>query len=272
MLKAPEILTNSFWMWFVASLEAGGYVTASEFVNDNVEGIVAYGRVNYNDLLCLDFLDEMTDANRANIAYVSVGAAWARIFDVLTMEYDPMENYYTDRVMSTDGSASLERKGKEDITQTGKDVTTPSGTINVATNGTRNVTLTDTGNVGQGTTYDSATTTPTSTTDFYNISKVINNRNETESFTNHGTTTSYTNYKVEHSFENRKSEKSFTDRIDESESNEDVEEHRRGSSGIFAKQDLAQREINLRLKNRVIPILVRMVVDVFNSGVWDNDD
>ena len=53
---------------------------------------------------------------------------------------------------------------------------------------------------------------------------------------------------------------------------EKIEENRHGSSGIFSKQDLTQREIDLRLRNRVIPILVRMVVDTFTSGVYSDVD
>ena len=78
------------------------------------------------------------------------------------------------------------------------------------------------------------------------------------------TKTEYDNYKVEKSFDNRVDSTSYDDY-------EEVTD-KKGNSGIFSKQDLTQREVRLRIKNRIVPIYVRMVVDTFSSGVWVDDN
>ena len=67
-------------------------------------------------------------------------------------------------------------------------------------------------------------------------------------------------------------QKTFGNRVDSTDGTVSIDESRSGNSGIFAKQDFIQREIRLRLNNRIIPIMVRMVVDAINSGVWEDDD
>lgn len=231
------------------------HTKAGEIVGDSINAIANYVVIKYNDLPFWDDLEEMTDAERAEIAYVAVGDAFGRICDALYKDYEPLENFYTN------GESEENKDGTK--TRSGSVESTPTGTINVKQNGTKVSELDNSISVGQGTTYDNATTDPSlntsSTSDFVNVSRNLNKGKSTETFANYGTETTYNNYKVTQEFKNLTDTDDFTTT---------KEEHRSGSSGIFSKQDLTQREINLRIKNLAISILVRMCVDVFNTGVW----
>jgi len=215
----------------------------------------------YNDLMTI-VGSGVSENQLANMAFLHMGDAFKRIFDVLTAEYNPLENFFTDGTFTKDGKETLEKKGKES--------TTPYGSIKREHSGQTSSENDNSFSVGQGTTYDSATvnppTTDAATNDLYNISRNIQH-NKVKSILGDGEgqdlpteTTTYENHHVDKEFTNRKDERSF----------EDYEEstHKRGNSGIFSKQDLVQREVKLRLKNRIIPIYVRMVVDTFSTGVW----
>jgi hypothetical protein len=270
-LKAKELLTSNFFDLLGASIEAHGYEAAGTYVVDNKEAIAAYSTLMYANIPFWDFLDDLLISEIVEMTYVAIGGAWSKIFNALMTEYNPLENFFTDGTSETDGSGSLTKEGEESISKEGSEITTPSGKMLNTRTGDRITEYENRGNIGQGTTYDSATTDPTSD-DFYNISKNIIEGKEKEKFNNYKSETSFENYSVEHTFENRADTKSFTDRVDSTTNHEEVEEHRRGNSGIFSKQDLIQREIKLRFNNQVVPILVRMIVDTFNTGVWENDD
>jgi hypothetical protein len=176
--------------------------------------------------------------------------------------------------METTTDSTLEKGGKEIQLIKGKETTAPSGAIHVTETGATVSSTEGSDVVGQGTTYDSASTDPTAN-DFRNISKTINDttsRVGSDPNNPRKSTTSYEDYKVDKEFSERSNELEFDDRVDSMNGSEEIEEHRSGNSGIFAKQDLIQREIRLRLNNKLIPILVRMVIDAINSGVWEDDD
>jgi len=267
-MKAKEILTSEFYGYFAASLETLGYQDASDYVDENKDAISAYSILHYGNVPFWDFLEDMATAEITNMVCIGIGHTWSRIYDVLKKSYDPLENYFTDRTMDTTTEGSITKDGKEKLEKKGKETTAPSGIIQVSQDGEHDIESENTNTIGQGTTYDSATTDPESTSDFYNISKTIAKKKDKETFNDYGTKTSFQNYKVEHEYANRVDEKTFEDRVDYTSSTEGIEEHRNGNSGIFAKQDLIQREIKLRLNNQATPILVRMIVDQLNTGVW----
>lgn len=252
---AKTVLNDSFWNALALLYNASeDYTEVGDFIYTNLNYFVTYTQITYDDLPFWDSLKDMQSLDIAGVAFLNIGDAYGRIYKALTADYNPLENYFTDRTEHDDVSS--------DLTKTGTEKTQPSGEITTSTNGDREVENEGSTSVGQGTTYDEATTDPTAS-EFYNISKNIVKGKNKEKFTNYGTTTSYGSgnnaYKVE---------KSFDERTDSTTGDRDVEEHRRGNSGIFSKQDLTRREIELRIRYRVAPILVRMIVDLFNKGVW----
>lgn len=261
--QIQEILTTETWQWLTRNFKTayGEESAIYAFLSDIDSDLHDYTVLFYNGLMTIVGVD-VQDHVVADMAFLHMGDAFKRIFDSLTAEYNPLENFFTDGTFSKDGKEVLEKSGAE--------VTTPYGSIKREHSGQSSSENEGSFSVGQGTTYDSATTTPpttdAATTDLYNISRNIQ-RNKVKSILGDGTgqdvpteTTTYDNHHVDKSYEARKDERSY----------EDYEEstNKHGNSGIFSKQDLTQREIRLRIKNRIIPIYVRMVVDTFSTGVW----
>ena len=262
MKKMREILTSSFFEALQAAFEAR--YTESEpvcvFLDYFKDDLYLLVELDYPDLPCIEFVEDKTPLILAQVAFMKMGDAFRRIFDALVADYDPLENFFTDGTFS--------KEGEDSLSKTGKEVTTPSGKVKVIQSGQSITSNSGSYTVGQGTTYDNASTDYTSTSDFRNISKNHQNQ-ETAQKLGDGSggnlPTSTTEY------ENYKSEKSFEQRADSNEYSESRTENKRGNSGIFSKQDLTQREIRLRLRNRILPIYVRMCVDVFASGVWQSE-
>lgn len=262
MKMMKEILTSSFFEALQAAFEAR--YTESEpvcvFLDYFKDDLYLLVELDYPDLPCMEFVDGMTSLVLAQVAFMKMGDAFRRIFDALTTDYDPLENFFT--------SGTFTHGKKEELTMEGKEITEPSGKVKVTQKGQSSTSNEGSYSVGQGTTYDNASTDHTSTTDFRNISKNVQEQKTTQRLGDSSgnnlptTTTEYEDYK---------SEKSFEDRANTIEFSGTDSENKRGSSGIFSKQDLTQREIRLRLRNRILPIYVRMVVDVFASGVWQSD-
>lgn len=243
---ATTTLTSNFWVLLGDRFSAMGHDNIGVIIDDSANYLANYTEITYGDLPFWDNLSEKTQLEIVYMAYLVIGEPFARVFDALDTNYNPLENYFTDRTFNEHGSGSNEKNGSIE--------TTPSGSTSTNTDGTRERSYTNHGSTHQGTTYDK-----NDDTDFVNISKDITDGTVTDSFTNYGTTTTFTNYKVEQKYNK------VTDTASNSKSGG---EKRSGSSGIFSKQDLTQREVDLRLRNMVAPILVRMVVDVFNTGVW----
>lgn len=265
--KIQEVLTTEMWEQLTSNFTTayGSDSPVCVFLTEVDDQLSHYTSLFYSDLMTIVPAD--TPANlAAHMAFLHMGDAFKRIFEALTAEYDPLENFFTDGTFSKDGKEVLEKTGTES--------TTPYGSIKREHSGQSSSENEGSFSVGQGTTYDSATTTPPTTTDaatdLYNLSRNIQH-NKVKSILGDGTgenvpteTTSYDGHHVDKTFSGRKDERSF----------DDYEEttNKRGNSGIFSKQDLTQREIRLRIKNRIIPIYVRMVVDTFSTGVWSDDD
>lgn len=241
---AKTILTSNFWTTLAGRFSALDHENIGLIIDDSADYLANYTEITYDELPFWDNLADKTMLEIVNMAYLVMGEPFARIFNAMDANYNPLENYFTDRTYNESGSGSNVKTGSID--------TTPSGSTKTETNGDRTRGYTNHGSTHQGTTYDN-------NDDFVNISKDITNGTVSDSFTNYGTTTTFTNYKVEQKYNN------VTDTASNSKNGG---ENRSGSSGIFSKQDLTQREVDLRLRNRVAPILVRMVVDVFNTGVW----
>lgn len=254
-MKAQEVLTANFWREFGSMADTDGY-HAVLLALDDPDAVEGYSIIKYSDLPFWDWLEDYSDLKRAELAYTVCGQAIGKVAEALAKNYDPLENFFTDGTSDTD-------YGKT-VTKSGKERTTPTGSISHTRNGEHDIESENTASLGQSTTYDDAdSNVPTqldaADSSLINVGRNINRGKTKENFTDYADTTSYTDYKVE---------KEFVDYADTQSGTDSTEEHRSGNSGIFSKQDLTQREINLRLRNLLVPIIVRQVVDVFNSGVW----
>lgn len=273
-MTARTILNDEYWTAFkVKATQMNLERTVEVMSVVNISDFTNYTAMHYGDVGIMPHLIPMLPSEKAAVTLMEMGSAYERIASILLAEYDPLENYFTDRTMDTTTESTLGKEGKEVQNIRGKETTTPSGAIHVTDTGTTVSSTEGSDVVGQGTTYDNASTDPTAN-DFRNLSKTINDlesRVGSDPENPRKSTTSYENYKVDREFTQRANELEYIDRVDSMSGTEGIEEHRSGNSGIFAKQDLIQREIRLRLNNRLIPILVRMVIDAINSGVWEND-
>lgn len=255
-MKAQEVLTANFWREFGSMADTDGYHAVLLALEDP-DAVEGYSKITYSDLPFWDWLEDYTDLKRAELAYTVCGHALGKVAEALAKNYDPLENFFTDGTSETD-------YGKT-VTKSGKEKTVPSGTVTHYRQGEHEIETQDTASLGQSTTYDDADSSvpsPLDTVDssLVNVGRNVSKGKTKEKFTNFGDTTTYTNnYMITKEFENYADTQSGSD---------STEEHRSGNSGIFSKQDLTQREINLRLRNLLVPIIVRQVVDVFNSGVW----
>lgn len=255
-MKAQEVLTIEFWRKFSDLANTDGYRDLVSALFD-VNSVINYSKLKYADLPFWDWLEDYSDVNRAELAYTVCGHALGKVAEALAKNYDPLENFYTDGTSDTD-------YGKT-VTKSGTEKTVPEGTVTHYRQGEHTVELENSSSLGQSTTYDDASSsipTPLDMADssLVNVGRNINKGKTKENFTDFGDTTTYTN--------NYQIKKQFEDYADTQSGTDSTEEHRSGNSGIFSKQDLTQREINLRLRNLLVPIIVRQVVDVFNSGVW----
>lgn len=252
---AEQILTTDFWTEFKAQavgLDLTKTLVVLNFMD--ISKFEIYSKFKFGDVPFFPEVTDMTVDDRVSVALMDMGHAFERIADALLADYDPLENYFTEREVTTTTDGT--------VTKSGKETTTPSGTVANTTTG-KTIRESDSGyTVGQGTTFDNASTNPDSTTDFRNISKTVDNTKVSE----------YSDAndpkKVETSFSNYKVEKEFSDVQNETDMTEGITESKRGSSGIFSKQDLTNREVDLRLRRRLLKIMVRMVVDVFSTGVY----
>ena len=254
-MKAKEVLTANFWREFGSMADTDGYHAVLLALEDP-DAVEGYSIIKYSDLPFWDWLEDYSDLKRAELAYTVCGQAIGKVAEALAKNYEPLENFYTDGTSETD-------YGKT-VTKSGKETTTPSGSIINSRNGEHDIENENSTSLGQSTTYDDADSSvpsPLDTTDssLVNVGRNINKGKAKESFNNYNDTTSYSSYKVE---------KEYADLAEAQSGADSTEEHRSGNSGIFSKQDLTQREINLRLRNLLVPIIARQVVDVFNSGVW----
>ena len=262
--KIQDLLTTEMWQSLTDSfgIRFGYDSDIYLFLDDIDEELNYYVRLFYADLGTVVGAETPAEM-AARMAFLHVGDAFKRIFDILMKEYDPLENFFT--------KGKFTKAGNFEVEKTGSERTTPSGKIKVSQSGEASNEAESTFSVGQGSTFDTATTTPPATdgsaSDLYNISRNINHAKNKQVLGNNGqnlptTTTEYENHYVEKTFNNRKDTTKYN--------NYEEGEDKHGNSGIFSKQDLVSRELKLRLRDRVIPIYVRMVVDCFSSGVWDN--
>lgn len=243
---AITVLNSAFWNELGALYNEDEHTELGNLIQDKGAILAAYSSMTYGELEFFDWLEGMPTADIAAIAYLDIGLAFYKVYKALTAEYDPLENYFTNRTFNENGKGSN--------TKTGSITTIPSGTTSTKTSGDRERSYTNHGSTHMGTTYDKS-----GDNDFANISKDVTDGTVKDTFTNYGTTTSFNAYQVQQNYNEVK---------DAADNEKHGGEKRSGSSGIFSKQDLTQREIELRLKNRIFPILVRMVVDVLNAGVW----
>lgn len=250
MPTAETILTSEFFYQFALNYNMEpGESNLMTFLIEHKSHLEKYVVVNYKGLGFMEVLNPMETTFNANYAFMLMGDAVKRIYDALTAEYDPLENYFTDRTMTTDTTDTNDKTGDKDVQKTGQISTTQGGI--------KERTYENHGSVGQATTFESY-----GDNDFKNVSKDITNGKIKDSFSNYGSTTTYG------TAGNPMSEKTVYNVTDDRTIGEDIEEHRAGNSGIFAKQDLTQRELTLRQNNLFVKTFVRMLIAAFNSGVW----
>lgn len=249
-MTVSQVLTNEFFSLvsdFFSDLDDSElYSNISQWIETNKDPLVTQAKIKYGDVPVIFEGNEYTITEIAQFVTVNIANGFARIFLTLTEEYNPYENYFTERAMTTDTD--------RDNTRNGKITTTPSGQAITETNGTRNKTFEGYENIGQGTTFEEY-----GDDDFKNISKNRTDGTIKDNFTNYGTTTRFNEYKVEQEYKNLN---------DSLTGSENVTESRHGSSGIFSKQELQKREVSNRMKYRIMPIFLAMIVSEIESGVY----
>lgn len=232
-VMVQEILNDDFFYALANYFSLAGRNDIFDFINSQHTSLIGFSALSYEGLYALDSLEDVDTAEVAGFVYATIGESFPKIYDALVADYNPLENYFTDREMSD----TLD----SDSTRTGGYTDAPSGT--------KRRSFTDYGNIGMGTTFESF-----GDNDFRNISKTK------------------TNGTINDGFENYQEQRTYNSLKDTGNSDRSITENRSGSSGIFSKQDLTEREVKLRIRYRLKPILVRMCVDVINKGVWKNED
>lgn len=249
-MTVSQVLTNEFFSYvsdFFSDLDDSElYSAISQWIETNTDALVIQAKIKYGDVPVIFSENEYTVSEIAQFVTVNIANGFTRIFLTLTEEYNPYENYFTERTMTTDTD--------RDNTRNGKITTTPNGRTITETNGDKKRTFLGYENVGQGTTFEEY-----GDNDFKNISKNKTDGTITDNFTNYGTTTRFENYNVEQEYNNLN---------DSLTGSEDVSESRHGSSGIFSKQELQKREVSNRMKYRIMPIFLAMIVSEIESGVY----
>lgn len=232
-IQTKEILTDNFFGFLAEKFRSDERQDIYEFIEDDHESLSMFVEMSYDGLYALDYLENRTEQERASICYVAIRDSFPKVYDALVADYNPLENYFTNREM-TDNLDS-------DSTRTGGYTDTPSGS--------KKRSFTEYGNTGMGTTFESY-----SDNDFRNISKTK------------------TNGTIDDGFENYQEQRIYNSLTDTGNADRTINESRSGNSGIFSKQDLTEREVKLRIRYRLKPILVRMCIDVINKGVWEIAD
>lgn len=243
---AMTVLKADFWTALGGLFISSDFADIGGLIQANASNLEGYSTLTYGNMPFFDYLSTMTASEIANLVFLVIGNSYKRIFDALTASYNPLENFYT--------SAEYVENSTADNVKTGSITTTLSGTVTTENKGTKTIGLSNEETIVSGTTYDN-------TSDFKNIGKNQHSYTETEGFSNgYGTETSYDDFGDTQTFNRVR---------DDASGYKDTTEEKSGNSGIFSKQDLTKREINLRLSNSAFPVLVRMCVDCLNSGVWE---
>lgn len=250
-MTIEQIMNPIFLTMIAQHLNEDGFEAAHNYLikEANQTAIRQYVTMNYKGLEVWEDLEDLEEADWERMAYLEMGIAFGRIFDTLMKEYDPLENYFTNRHETENGNRR--------INSTEENTTTPSGSVKNTATGSVDHTYENTTSINQGTTYDAY-----GDNDFKNISKNKQTGGTKDTYNNYANTTTYEgDYHVTENKEGEKTEGT----------GRDLTETRAGASGIFSKQVLTKQEIELRLGHRIIPIFCRMVVDVFNTGVYSSD-
>lgn len=246
MAVAETILTSEFFYQLASQYDADEPVRA--FMLEFNEEFHKHVVVNYKGLRFIsDIYPEQTIAN-AVYAYALLGEALRRVFNALTADYNPLENYFTDRTMGTVVDSTDAKTGTKSLERTGTDETTFEG------DKTRE--FTNYGSEDASTTFENPGTIESP--NYSPVSKTKQTGTIKDAYNSYGSTT-----------EHNTTDATEYDVTNKHDSTEDVTENRSGNSGIFSKQDLTTRELTLRQGNLFLKTAVRMLVDAFNTGVWE---
>jgi hypothetical protein len=232
-IQMQEILNDDFFYALANYFTLGGRQDIFDFINSQHASLIGFSKLSYEGLYALDSLEGVDTAEVAGFVFAAIGNSFPKIYDALVADYNPLENYFTDREMSDNLNS--------DTTRTGGYTDTPSGK--------KSREWTDNGVTGMGTTFESY-----SDDDFRNINKTKSTGS------------------IDDGFEDYHEARVYNSLKDAGKADRKIKENRSGNSGIFSKQDLTEREIKLRLRYRLKPILVRMCVDVMSKGVWAVED
>lgn len=247
-MKIQEILTNSFFYRFAQWYDGEEYEDVKDYFETFQTQFYHHVVLNYDGLQCWDYLATMSTNEISEYAFSLLGENIARIYNALVVNYNPLENYFTDRTMNTDRSNTQTKTGNKDVQKMGIVATTSTGT--------KERTYTNHSNTGAATTFEDPAT-------FRDVSKDTMTGSIRDGYVGYGTNTIYG------AAGTPLSEKTIYDTSVEDSGGEDITENRSGNSGIFSKQDLTQRELTLRQTNLFMKTAVRMFVDAFNTGVWE---
>lgn len=246
MAVAETILTSEFFYQFASLYDEDEPVRA--FILEYDQEFHKHVVVNYKGLKFIDdFYAEQTIAN-ATYAFALMGDSLRRMFDALAADYNPLENYFTDRTMGTVVDSEDKKTGTKTLRRTGTDETTFEGD--------RTRQFTNYGSEDSGTTFEDPGTL--AAPNYVPISKTKQTGTIKDAYSSYGSTT-----------EHNTNDATVYNTKNEHDSTEDITENRSGNSGIFSKQDLTTRELTLRQGNLFMKTAVRMLVDAFNVGVWE---
>lgn len=204
--------------------------------------------MNFDKLYAMDFSSYHASFLGAYL-FQTVHLEIERVYQALIYPYKPYFNYYRNIVEENSGSDTHTYSGTDSEETSGQDGYT--GSYNETTN---QRTLTPTEDMLYNSTYDDtnvATMKPTAkTTENYDVQKAIgSNYNDT---TTYGKTTDTTFGKV--------LDMDFGRRVDTT-----IE----GLNGLFSFQDLAKKEIILRMHYNLFDLIVQLIIKNVSLGVWD---
>ena len=108
---AKTILTSNFWTLLGARFSALEHDNVGVIIDDSADYLANYTEITYGDLPFWDMLADKTMLEIVYMAYLTMGEPFARIFNALDTNYNPLENYFTDRTYNESGSGSNVKTG-----------------------------------------------------------------------------------------------------------------------------------------------------------------
>jgi len=243
-----EIVTQDVVQEFCSN--AGWSEAIVPFMTSIADPLYLYIAMNFDKLYAMDFSSYHASFLGAYL-FQTVHLEIERVYQALIYPYKPYFNYYRSIVEENSGSDKHTYSGTDSEGTSGEDKY--NGSYNETTN---QKTLKPTQDMLYNSTYDDtnvATMKPTAkTTEDYDVQKAVGT-NYKEA-TTYGKTTSTTFGKT--------LDMDFGRRVDTT-----IE----GLNGLFSFQDLAKKEIILRMHYNLFDLIVQLIVKNVSLGVWDTE-